>query len=78
MSDTNAPFSDIADMTFEQAYAELNDIINRMEEGDTPLDESVRLFERGQALTKHCESLLDDAELRVNRLHDDGSIAPMG
>ncbi len=66
--------SDISELSFETAYAELETIISRLESGELPLEESVALFERGRALSEHCQSLLDKAELRVNQLTADGRI----
>jgi len=59
---------DIAAMTFEQALAELNTVVDQLEAGDVPLDRSIALYERGEALRKHCEKQLDDAELKVERI----------
>ncbi len=60
-------------MTFEEAYKELESIVLRLEAGSLTLDESLGLYERGQALSKWCETQLDSAELRVSQLADDGS-----
>lgn len=69
--------SDINELSFEAAYAELEMIIAKLESGDLSLEDSVDLFERGRKLTQRCQSLLDKAELRVNQLSDDGSITPL-
>lgn len=71
MSATNAPSFD--DLTFETAYAQLEDIIRRLESGELPLEDSLALYERGRALAVFCQNTLDKAELRVNQLADDGS-----
>ena len=55
-------------LTYEQAYQELDRIVSALETGDHTLDESMELFARGQALVKHCVSLLDQAELKVQQL----------
>lgn len=68
---------DINALSFEQAYAELEALVARLESGDLPLEESVALYERGRRLSAHCQHLLDQAELRVNRLDDDGSTHPI-
>jgi len=60
--------SDMAERSFEEAWAELEGILERLERGDLTLDESVALFERGRALAAHCQQLLDQAELRVREL----------
>lgn len=70
--------SNIDELSFEPAYAELEQIITQLESGDLPLEESVTLFERGRKLSEHCQTLLDKAELRVNQLTDDGEVAPLG
>ena len=53
---------------FEAALAELESIVERMEQSDFPLEESIRLFERGVALARQCRQSLSSAELRVKRL----------
>ncbi len=62
------------DLTFEQAYQELETIVSRLEAGSLSLDESLDLFERGQALTAWCDAQLDSAELRVSQLSEDGEV----
>jgi exodeoxyribonuclease VII small subunit len=57
-------------LSFEAAYAELEEIIFKLDSGDLPLEETVTLFERGRKLSVYCQSLLDNAELRVNQLLD--------
>ena len=69
--------SDINELSFETAYAELETIITKLESGDLPLDDSVTLFERGRQLSEHCQSLLDKAELRVSQLTSDGRVEPL-
>ena len=58
-------------MTFEEAYAELENIVAQMETGSATLDESLTLYERGMTLSRHCATLLDEAQLRVSQLRDD-------
>ena len=55
-------------LTYEQAYAELEAVVNALETGEQSLDEALALFERGQGLTKHCAEILDKAELKVRKL----------
>jgi len=55
-------------LTYEEASAELETIVAALESGERPLEESMMLFERGQALTKRCTELLDKAELKVQAL----------
>ena len=66
--------SAINELSFEAAYEALETIIAKLESGDLPLEDSVALFERGRALSDHCQSLLDKAELRVNQLSEDGRV----
>jgi exodeoxyribonuclease VII small subunit len=53
---------------FEQALAELETLVERLERGDLPLDEALKLFERGVALTRHCQSSLQAAQQKVEIL----------
>ncbi len=69
--------SHISDLSFETAYAELDDIIARLESGELPLEDAVALYERGRQLAAHCQALLDSAELRVSQLNDDGTLTPL-
>jgi exodeoxyribonuclease VII small subunit len=55
-------------LTFEQAYEELESIVTRLEAGNLSLDESLTLFERGQRLSVWCEDQLNNAELRITKL----------
>lgn len=64
-------------LSFEAAYAELEEIIFKLDSGDLPLEETVTLFERGRKLSVYCQSLLDTAELRVNQLLDSGEVTGM-
>ena len=60
--------------TFEQAFKELEAILAKLESGELSLDESLALFERGQALAKQCGALLDAAELKVKQLSPEGEL----
>jgi exodeoxyribonuclease VII small subunit len=63
---TPAPdHADIAAMPFEKALQELEQIVSRLERGDVSLDDSIRIYERGEKLKAHCEAQLRQAELRV-------------
>jgi|TARA_B100002019_G_scaffold8484_1_gene6750 exodeoxyribonuclease VII small subunit len=63
-------------LDFEKSLAKLEDIITSLEDGDLPLNESIKTFEEGVKLTKHCQELLTKAELKVQKLleKDDGSL----
>jgi exodeoxyribonuclease VII small subunit len=54
--------------TFEEAYAKLEAIVRKLEAGEAQLEESLRLFEEGVALTRLCTSLLERAEARISML----------
>ncbi len=60
--------SDIDGMAFDQALAELQSVVARLETGGLPLEASIELYERGVRLHAHCARLLTQAELRVQRL----------
>jgi exodeoxyribonuclease VII small subunit len=64
----------IVDLTYEQAFAELEKIVGELESDIANLDEALQLFERGQQLAKHCASLLEKAELKVQELTDGGEL----
>lgn len=55
----------ITDMSFEEAMAELEAVVGRLEHGDVPLDDSIKLYERGAELKKRCEKKLKEAEEKV-------------
>jgi exodeoxyribonuclease VII small subunit len=60
--------SDVKDMSFEKALGELEQIVQKLESGQAPLQESIAIYERGQALKDHCESLLRAAEARIEKI----------
>ena len=62
-------------MSFEEALRELDRIVRRLEGAELSLDESITLFERGQALAARCGSLLEAAELKVKQLTPEGDLA---
>jgi exodeoxyribonuclease VII small subunit len=53
---------------FEQALSELEGLVERLERGDLPLDEALKAFERGVALTRHCQACLQAAQQKVEIL----------
>ncbi|HEY8382919.1 MAG TPA: exodeoxyribonuclease VII small subunit [Microvirga sp.] len=55
-------------LPFEQALEELEGIVRRLERGDVPLEDSIAIYERGEALKKHCEALLKKAEARIEKI----------
>lgn len=60
----------VEDLAYESAFSELESIVDTLENEQRSLEESMSLFERGQALVKHCAELLDQAELKVKQLSD--------
>lgn len=59
---------DIPKMNFEDALAELERIVQKLEDGDVPLEDSIVIYERGDALRRHCETKLKEAELKVEKI----------
>lgn len=59
------------EMTFEQAFAALEETVEQLETGELALEDTLSLYERGQALARRCQDLLDQAELRVTQLGGD-------
>lgn len=58
----------IESLSFEQALAELEQIVARLESGQAPLEDSIQMYERGAALKAHCERRLEAARLRVEKI----------
>jgi len=76
MAETN--HSDVTSLSFERAIEELETIVKRLEEGKVPLEESVTIYERGEALKRRCEELLRQAEARVEKITLDAEGRPRG
>ena len=62
---------DVSKLSFEQAMAELERVVRALEGGDVPLEDSIALYERGDALRRHCEAKLKAAEERVEQITAD-------
>nr|WP_306266865.1 exodeoxyribonuclease VII small subunit [Pararhizobium sp. IMCC3301] len=60
--------TDLKTMSFETALAELETIVARLEKGDVPLEESISIYERGEALKARCDTLLKSAEEKVEKI----------
>lgn len=60
--------AEIASLPFEAALAELESIVDRLEKGSVSLDDSIKLYERGELLKKHCDELLNNAEMRIEKI----------
>lgn len=74
--DTPIP-ADIAKLSFEEALAELEDIVQRLEAGNVSLEDSIEIYTRGALLKRHCETKLRAAEERIEKvvLSPDGSVS---
>lgn len=70
MSDQN----NIDKLTFEQAYQELEETVQKLEAGDLPLADALALYQRGIALAQHCGIQLDEAELSIQALTPSGDL----
>ena len=70
MAKTSAKKSELSveELSYEEALAELEGIVESLEDGQSQHEESMKLFERGQALVTHCGALLESAQLKVQKL----------
>ena len=64
----------MSELTYEQALAELEEIVSALESEERSLDNSMSLFERGQSLARYCAGLLDQAELKVQQISGENLI----
>ncbi len=71
-------YPDIKDLSFERSLKELEQIVSRLERGDVELEESINIWERGEALKDHCDRLLKQAEMRVEKITLDAKGAVKG
>lgn len=69
--------AEIAAMSFEDALQALEDVVRKLESGEAKLDESITLYERGEALRRHCQARLDAAQERIEKIvaGPDGKVA---
>ncbi len=68
---------DIQAMSFEQALAELEHIVDRLETGDVALEESIEIYRRGSKLRTHCETKLKSAQARIEQITGDGTVTDL-
>lgn len=73
MSKTNPLSPEIKKLSFEEALGQLSELVEKLESGKLPLEESVAAFESGVQLSRRCEALLDHAEQRLQILTDQDS-----
>ena len=72
-NDGKAPGKAISEMSFEEALKALEGVVEALEGGQVPLEQSLDLYERGESLRKHCEDRLKAAELRVEKIVTGGN-----
>ncbi len=68
---TNQTENSLENIPYEQALAELEQIVSDLESSERPLEEALALYERGQVLARYCSKLLDQAELRIEQISGD-------
>ena len=66
----------VSEMAFEEALGELEAIVRKLEAGEESLDASIALFQRGEALKRHCEARLADARERIDKIMLDAEGQP--
>ena len=75
---TESSNDDVKAMSFEEALKELEDIVGKLESGRAPLQESIAIYERGEALKNHCDMLLKTAEARIEKITPSRDGKPTG
>ena len=74
----SAPDAAITDLTFEAALKRLEEIVRKLETGDTPLDQAIDLYAEGDRLKQQCEKRLADAQARIEKIQLGRDGAPAG
>jgi exodeoxyribonuclease VII small subunit len=69
---------DVASLPFEKALAELEEIVRKLEQGSVSLEDSIAIYERGEALKRHCDALLKSAEMRIEKITLNADGKPTG
>ncbi|AXS39593.1 exodeoxyribonuclease VII small subunit [Breoghania sp. L-A4] len=74
MTETTA--DDVSNLSFEDALRQLETIVQQLEQGNVPLEKSIEIYERGEILRKHCDTLLKVAETKVEKIRrgQDGGV----
>jgi exodeoxyribonuclease VII small subunit len=75
MIETGDDARSLDDLSFEEAYGRLEEVLSRLQMGNMTLDDSLATYEEGMALAAHCQTLLDAAELRVEALERVAEVA---
>ncbi len=78
MTQSPAAPADIAKLPFEAALAELETIVDRLEKGAVALEDSIKLYERGEALKAHCDQLLANSQMRIEKIALNAEGKPKG
>jgi len=65
--------TELSELNFEQALIALEEVVQQLESGSVPLDQSISLYERGEKLRKLCQARLDDAQARIEKIVTDSS-----
>lgn len=68
---SGADAAKITELSFEDALRALEQVVRQLESGDVPLDQSIALYERGEALRRHCQARLDTAQARIEAIVQD-------
>ena len=66
--------SPVAELTYEQAFVQLEEVVAALDGSDYPLERTIELYERGQELAKYCTKLLEQADLRLKKLTENGLV----
>ena len=74
MAKSKAVTKPVEELSYEEALVELEGIVASLEDEQNPLEESMKLFERGQALVTRCGALLESAQLKVQKLSGESLI----
>lgn len=64
---------DFSQLSFEEALIALEEVVQQLESGSVPLDQSITLYERGEKLRKLCQARLDDAQARIEKIVTDAN-----
>lgn len=69
---------DVSGLSFEDALKRLEEIVRTLEKGEAPLDRSIELYQEGDALKRHCEARLKNAQMRIEQIQLDSNGEPKG
>ena len=78
MGDQENKAEQIAELSYEDSYRQLQELLERLEAADLPLADSLELYESGMKLAARCGELLEEAELRVRKWQPDGTLVEFG